>query len=207
MIGRKFSRLLVLSEAERLHQKRPRYKCACDCGNISLVEGRHLRGEKIKSCGCLNRLRIGDFSRTHGMTETTEYKAWCGIKRRCLNINDKRYPEYGGRGIKICDAWANSFEQFYKDMGERPSGSYSIERVNVNGNYEPSNCVWIHNAEQSKNRRSNVIITHNGKTMILSEWAQETGLQSETISSRIKRGWSIADALTKPIRLAKKHPI
>ena len=196
--------LFVLEDAERINPKRPRYKCLCDCGNYSIVEGRHLRDGKIKSCGCLAKKRIGDFSRTHGMTNSPEYKTWSGIKRRCLNKNDARYHHYGGRGILICERWKNSFEAFLYDMGEKPHGNYSIERIDFNGHYEPTNCKWIKNEVQQKNKRSNVILSSSGKTMILSDWAKETGLSASTISARLRYGWSVDDALSKPLSYPKK---
>lgn len=200
MIGKKFARLLVVEETERINPKRPRYKCLCDCGKTSNVEGRHLRAKTILSCGCLASEKLGNRSRTHGLTESPEYLTWCGIKRRCLNKNDARYPDYGGRGISICNSWANSFEAFLKDMGGKPTLAHSIERIDYNKGYDKFNCKWITMASQAKNRRSNVVITLNGKSMILTDWARQTGISTATISARIRYGWSIEDTLTKPVR-------
>lgn len=205
MIGYKFNRLTVIEEVDRIHPKRPMYACKCDCGKMKNVEGRRLREGTIKSCGCLSKELTRIRSITHGMTDSSEYKTWCGIKRRCLNENDKRYPEYGGRGIKICDSWSNSFQSFFHDMGEKPEG-YSIERIDVNGNYEKSNCKWIKLSSQASNKRTNVKITHKNETKNLSDWSLETGIKAETISARIKRGWSIEKSLSIIPQLTKKNP-
>lgn len=195
MTGRRFNRLTVISETTRIHPKRPMYICLCDCGTMKNVEGRRLREGVVKSCGCLSKETTKSRSTTHGMTDSVEYKVWCGIKRRCLNKNDKRFQSYGGRGIKICDSWKNSFESFFSDMGYRPDG-FSIERIDVNGDYEPKNCKWIKLSSQASNKRSNIRITYNNTTRILSEWSMLTGIKPGTISARLNRGWSIKKSLS-----------
>lgn len=195
MIGKTFNFLTVISETIRTHHKRPMYVCKCSCGSIKNVEGRRLREGTVKSCGCFAKESLKIRSVTHGMTYSAEYKTWCGMKRRCLNKNDKRYPAYGGRGIKICDSWLYSFESFFQDMGKKPKG-FSIERKDVNGNYEHSNCEWIKISSQASNKRSNVKITHNNTTKNLCEWSLITGIKPGTISARIKSGWSIEKSLS-----------
>ena len=122
------------------------------------------------------------------------YFTWCDMRKRCLLPSHKNYGRYGGRGITICDRW-NSFDNFFADMGEKPKG-LTIERIDVNGNYYPENCKWASRKEQNKNRNSNVKITFNGITKIVSEWADELGISKFCIRYRLKAGWSIERALT-----------
>ena len=131
------------------------------------------------------------------MSKTTTYKSWCHMKERCLNEGNQDYPDYGGRGIQVCDRWL-SFENFYADMGEKPRGRYSIDRLDTDGGYEPSNCRWATDKQQARNKRNNRAIEFNGRTQLLVEWSQETGVRQETIRYRLKHGWSVADALYTP---------
>jgi hypothetical protein len=123
------------------------------------------------------------------------------MRARCLQKNNRSYQNYGGRGIAICERW-DSFENFLADLGERPEG-YSIERKDVNGNYEPGNCMWLETPKQARNRRSSVQITFRGRTQLLTDWSNELGISSGCISNRIARGWSPEEALTIPVGTAK----
>ena len=134
------------------------------------------------------------------MKNTPEYEAWAGMKKRCLNPNFKSYNSYGGRGIKICQTWQNSFEQFYKDMGPRPSFEHSVDRIDNNGDYTPNNCRWATRSEQSRNKSVTRLISFKGKTQCLTDWAKEKGLSKDVLWRRLKAGWSIERALTSPIR-------
>jgi hypothetical protein len=122
------------------------------------------------------------------------------MKSRCLNPSDKSYNDYGGRGIKICDKWLESFESFYKDIGPRPSSKYSINRIDNNGNYDPKNCNWALRKEQNRNKRSNINLTYNGKTQCIVDWSRELGIKRTTLSRRIERGWSVERALTELVK-------
>lgn len=134
------------------------------------------------------------------MCKTDEYNAWQHIRSRCYNKNSPAYPEYGGRGITVCDRWLESFENFYADMGPKPSRKHSIDRYPDNdGPYSPSNCRWATRAEQNRNTRQNVILEFNGKRMCLTEWADLLGICKTTLFARIQRdGWSVERALTTP---------
>jgi len=143
----------------------------------------------------------------HGMTNTRLHHIWKSIKQRCYNPNNNRYSNYGGRGITVCDEWRNSFNAFYEwAMANGYADDLTIDRKDTNGNYEPSNCCWATQKEQQNNRRNNCLITHNGETHTLAEWAAITGLKYQTIQRRLKTGWNIKDALTiKPVVGATRH--
>lgn len=131
----------------------------------------------------------------HGKSHSAEWSAWKNIIRRCHTTTDKSYPYYGGRGIKVCDRWRDSFINFYQDMGARPDG-LTLERIDNNGDYTPENCKWATRYEQGANQRSNHLITHEGKTQTLSEWARERGIKRSTLSGRIHRNkWSVQKSL------------
>jgi len=131
---------------------------------------------------------------THGMSYSSEYKVWAGMKGRCA---DKKQKSHGGRGITVCERW-QSFENFYADMGPRPSDKHSIERIDNDGNYEPSNCRWATLSEQMRNTRRNRIVEFRGEKRTISEWAVITGLTHKLITWRLNNGWPAEDALTTP---------
>lgn len=130
---------------------------------------------------------------------TPEYRAWQSMKARCENPNRKFYENYGGRNIRVCERWVNSFENFLSDMGRRPRGT-SLDRINNNGNYEHSNCRWASRKQQARNTRSNRMIEFNGQSKSLSQWADEIGITSATLGKRIEHGWEIERAMTAPVR-------
>lgn len=156
------------------------------------------------NCKCGRHL---PHARTHGYTGTPEHSVWKHIRQRCLNPNDKSFPDYGGRGIKICDRWLASFENFFEDMGKRPARGYSIERINNDGDYCPENCIWAKDRIiQNNNTRKNVFLTHNGQTMTVTQWARHIDIPAATLWKRIQREWSTEDALTLPVNMiATRH--
>jgi hypothetical protein len=127
------------------------------------------------------------------MANNLEYNIWQSMKQRCYDSNHKAYNHYGGRGIAMCEEWRTDFWKFLEDMGKRPSKLHSIDRINVNGNYEPDNCRWATMKEQQNNRRNNVLLTYNNKTQTQAQWANELGISEKTISSRLALGWSISE--------------
>ena len=138
--------------------KPPKWICNCDCGKQNLsIFGMHLRTGHTKSCGCYNLEQIKIRSTIHGMTKTPEHKTWSEMRQRCYNPNNNQFNDWGGRGIAVCDRWKDSFQNFYEDMGPRPSDKYSIDRIDNNGNYQPSNCKWSSRKDQARNTRKNVI--------------------------------------------------
>ncbi len=151
----------------------------------------------------MNNNDSGKRNKTHGVSYSSEYRVWVDMKIRCYDINNKRYKDYGGRGIKICDRWLNKengLQNFLNDMGKKPSSKYSIERINNNGDYVPENCRWATMKEQGCNRRNSRYITYKGKTQILIDWCNELNLLYETIRNRLYLyGWSIEEAFETPI--------
>ena len=135
---------------------------------------------------------------THGMCNTPENRAWGDMKQRCHNKDNKRYHRYGGRGIKVCKRWRKSFENFIKDMGLRPSPKHSLERIDNNKGYLPSNCTWATREDQYRNRAPTKLITYNGKTLSTAEWGRTVGLSKECMYYRIKAGWGIGRILDTP---------
>lgn len=192
-IGKVFSRLTVVDVFNE--NKKWRYLCKCSCGNEKVVERGNVINGLTKSCGCL-RIEMGKTkTKTHGKAKTSTYTIWSQIIQRCENKNSPAYKNYGGRGIIVCKEW-HSFENFIRDMGERPKGM-SIDRIDNSAGYDKNNCRWATREEQSRNRRNNINITYKGTTMCMNEWARETGLHRITISRRLKKGLSIKKVLTK----------
>lgn len=151
--------------------------------------------------GCNQPFSAKGMCRQHYRKEkfgSTPYYVWTGMKSRCSDKNNKDYPNYGGRGITVCDRWKNSFENFYKDMGDKPSTNHSIDRIDNSGNYEPGNCHWIPLKDQNLNKRSNRIINYNGKTQILKVHCQELKLEYSFILNRLTHGWSVERAFNEP---------
>lgn len=165
--------------------------CTCSCGKEINTTTHQLRSGKTKSCGCLSRERVTK----HGMEGTPTYNTWAHMLSRCRNSKHKQYSDYGGRGIEVCDRWLK-FENFFADMGEKPDG-LSLDRVDNDGNYEPSNCRWASDRQQVNNRR-NSPTGRDGKS--LAELAREHGLPWRRVFERVRSGWDVERALNTPIR-------
>ena len=199
LTGKRFNRLTVTNKHKTMNG-RIYWKCICDCGNIKFIASCHLRSGSTVSCGCYQLDAIHKSLYKHGCSKTRLYKIWGKMKGRVLNPKDHKYSIYGGRGISMCDEWINSFESFEKwSMSNGYREDLSIDRIDVNGNYEPSNCRWIKLEEQAKNRRSNKFLTMNGVTKIASDWGKQYGIAGSLILQRIRCGWSVEDAITIPV--------
>lgn len=203
LTGRKFGRLLVIERAENFKSGDARFKCKCDCGNEVIAGSQNLKRGTTKSCGCLQKEVTINRSSIHGMTNTRIFRTWAGMKHRC---EDSKNEHYGARGIKVCDEWTNDFMSFYNwSMENGYNDSLTIERIDVNGNYEPSNCKWATIKEQNSNKTNKRLIEFNGKTLSLTQWAEETGIEKDTIFNRLKDGWTVERALTQPIKKQKNN--
>lgn len=202
LTGQKFGRLTVVNRAENTAQGKIRWLCTCDCGATTRVSRSDLLQGRVKSCGCLRRettAKMGKANATHSEYGTRLYHVWQGMKQRCSYAKGFAYTDYGGRGIYVCDEWRNSFEEF-RDwaMANGYRDDLSIDRIDVNGNYEPSNCRWATMKIQQNNRRNNRLLTINGVTMTLAGWADKTGISSACIANRLSYGWPEQDLLIEP---------
>jgi len=210
LTGRRFSRLVVVGPVERRPVGRKGHLrlfwlCQCDCGLQTRLEKSKLTGGWTKSCGCLHRDTRKTCNLRHGhgragAARTAEYRIWSTIKTRCTNPKRKDFDHYGGRGIKLCERWA-AFENFYADMGPRPTPRHTVERRDRNANYEPDNCRWATWEEQANNTSRSRLITAMGRTLTPSQWEGEVGISAKTIRSRLGYGWSEEDAVTVPVKL------
>lgn len=192
----KFGRLTALC---RLHNTKGKTKwlCVCDCGNFKEVRVSHLISKHTNSCGCLHKENISNLFSKHHKTKTRIYTTWLSMKSRCYNKSNKDYMYYGGRGIKLCDEWCDDFQSFYDwAINNGYKDNLTIDRIDVNGNYEPNNCRWITTKQQARNRRDNKLYTINDVTRCLSEWCEIYKLKYQKVYDRLyKLGWSIERAL------------
>lgn len=209
-VGEKFNFLTIIGE---IKEKVLMAVVECDCGTVKKIRKSRVVSGETKSCGCFARetarktielirekrvltpearARMGGTTRykpSHGMKGSPEYVAWCSMINRCTNKRSTSYRTHGARGIKVCDRWVESFSNFFKDMGCRPSSMHSLDRIDNDGNYEPENCRWATPQQQQRNKRTSTVITHEGKSLTAAEWSEITGIKADTIASRKRRGW------------------
>ena len=189
-----------------VRKKQAVWTCLCDCGREKVISAASLYAP-LKCgripCEC-NKPLVGPRT-THGMSKTSEHKAWLKIKERCRDLNCKDYPDYGGRGIAICARWLESFENFYADMGAKPTPTHSIDRLDVNGDYEPGNCRWATPIEQANNKRTNVRVVLGETEMSVSDAARITGINPKCLVKRAKKGFTGAE-LFEPRSLKTMPP-
>jgi len=196
--GQRFGRLTVIREAE--HQYGHRYiLCKCDCGNEKSINLNSLVKGTSNSCGCYRKEYMANKNYKHGCTPRGKidrlHHIWSGMKNRCLNPNIRGYKHYGGRGIKICDEWVNDFTVFRTwALANGYADNLTLDRINVNGNYEPSNCRWATIKEQSNNTRVNHRVTYKGETHTLSEWGDKLGINPNIIGRRLSKGMPVEKA-------------
>ena len=197
--GQVFGRLTVFCPSVTI-ARASMWSCVCVCGNSTSVSLSNLKRGWVTSCGCFWRQRITK----HGMSNTTEYRIWQQMIQRCTNPKNQGYIRYGGRGITVCNRWLK-FKHFLKDMGLRPSKQHSIERVDNDGGYSPSNCVWATRKDQSRNQTTSKFLVINGVKKSIAQWGEEHGLRPSVIYRRINRGWKTKDLLIKSDRSANKR--
>jgi hypothetical protein len=201
--GKRFGRLVVLNCAGSKNKKII-WHCKCDCGNEIDVIGNSLQSGNTMSCGCLHKEIAAETARKthtkHGMIKTRLYTIWVDIKQRCRNKKQPEYRIYGGRGIDVCNEWYNSFETF-RDwaLNNGYQESLTIDRINNNGNYEPSNCRWATVKQQAENRRTNVFIEYNGERKTKAEWSRILSNNTSLVSNRLALGWNAQDAVSIPL--------
>lgn len=186
MIGKRYGSLTVIKLEYKAKNGSNYWLCKCDCGNKTIVRTDNLRNGHTKSCGCLREKTSSELLTTHGLSETRIYKIYKAMKSRTTNKNSTGYKNYGGRGIKICDEWLSDFRKFYYwSINNGYKDGLTIDRIDVNGNYEPSNCRWTTMKEQGNNKRNNHNITYNGETHTMKQWAERLGINYYTLERRI----------------------
>lgn len=195
LIGQKFGRLTVLEKS----QTKRKWICRCDCGNILEAYGYDIKSGHTKSCGCYRREKLKDLYTTHNHSQCRNgkphklYQVWHSMTQRCCNSNSAPYDRYGGRGIRVCQRWLK-YENFLEDMGKDWEEGLTIERIDNDGNYEPSNCKWVTQKQQTRNTSRNKYITYKGETKSLGEWVEILGQPYNRIYKRLLRGASIDEA-------------
>lgn len=192
--GDRFGKLTVIDRnPKNSSDRRKRWDCLCDCGKRITVRSKELLVGDTRSCGCA---KDGSWNVTHGLRHTPEYRIWTGMKGRCSNPNRINYVEYGGRGVTICDRW-HKFENFYEDMGARPSKAHSIDRMNNDGPYAPENCRWATKKEQANNRRTNLVISYGGRAWNLSELSAHLEIPKTTLRYRHIHGLGLIEPIKR----------
>jgi hypothetical protein len=197
LVGQRFGRWSVLQKASG------GYVCRCDCGVERLVPGDRLQRGGSLSCGCYARENAARLGTKHGHyaggKPSPELRSWLKMKSRCYDPHNNRFDRYGCRGIRVCDRWLHSFENFLADMGPRPSPKHSIDRIDNDKDYCPENCKWSTAREQARNRSTCRYLEHGGKRMLLTDWARELGVTKALLNTRLRRGWSVARTLSTPL--------
>ena len=201
LTGQRFGRLVVVFRAKNDSRGNARWICECECGNMVAVTTGRLRSGHTQSCGCRKRdlmANTGRANATHKLSFSRLYNIWHKMKQRCLNSNHIHFKNYGGRGIAVCDEWREDFKAFYDwAMRNGYADNLTIDRIDNDGNYCPSNCRWVTAKQQQNNLRKNRLLTFDGETHSVSEWARLKGIKKETLFARLRAGWSIARALEK----------
>lgn len=210
LTGQKFGRLTVIERAGSTKHGAAKWMCECDCGNKKAVIGDELRKGNTTSCGCYAKEVaketathfIAGKNKTHGITMSPIYREWTSMKQRCYNTKNKSFKNYGGRNIKVCDRWVNSFDAFYKDVSKLPNfgnHGYSLNRIDNNGDYEPNNVEWADAVTQANNRRSSRYVCYNGQQLTIAQLSRLTNMPYKKIYKRIVLlHWEIEKAISTP---------
>lgn len=191
ILGQKFGRLTAVKRLQNNKKKNAVWLCACECGGNAEATGYSLRNGHTKSCGCLRTEMIvaeAKKNSTHGLSGHPAYHIWGEMMRRCIDEDHPRYDSYGGRGIGVCDRW-KILQNYIDDMWPRPGPGYSVDRIDNDGDYSPENCRWATNTDQQRNKRSTVLIRHNGEMKTATEWSEIYGINAATILHRHHEGW------------------
>ena len=205
LTGKRLGRLTVLGRNLDNPKGPVMWDCICDCGNKVVRNAKWIRSNGVQSCGCYTREHLISRVTSHGQSRSPEYRAWVGMKMRCENETNGAYCKYGERGIRVCERW-QTFENFFADMGPKPSPKHTLDRIDGTKGYSPDNCRWASHKEQQRNLKNNVYLEHDGKSLIAADWAVIVGIDAKTIQSRVtKLGWTTEEALTLPLHFHHKH--
>lgn len=194
--GKTYGRLTVIEKYKSING-RVHWSCQCTCGKIITAPTSNLSGGNTTSCGCQRAETIKEVCTTHGLTSSPEYQNWAAMKSRCNNRSHKDYPNYGGRGIKVCKRWSDSFEAFLADMGCRPTPSHTVDRRDGNEDYTPNNCRWATTTEQSRNRSVTRYVEYEGQRITLQELADQTSCDYDKLKYRLNRGCTVENAIAE----------
>lgn len=207
LTNQKFGRLLVVKRMGSDKFKHSIWLCKCDCGNIKIIASNHLKRGNTKSCGCLAKEILSKRMSRHNMNGTRINRIWLRMKNRCNNKNDEHYKNYGERGIKVCNEWndkENGFMNFYNwAMQNGYKSDLTIDRIDVNGNYEPNNCRWITMFDQQSNKRNNYFIEYYGKRYTISQLSRHLKISKDTLRQRIKNNWKLEE-LNLPVGFKRR---
>jgi len=199
--GQRFGRWKVLQWGGAVQTG---WLCRCDCGFLGFVKSQTLRNKRSAQCQDCHNAWVKEKMTKHAGWKHELYNIWSGMNRRCYEPGNNKYHIYGGRGIKVCKKWKEDPYQFFKDMGPRPSKNYTVDRIDGDGDYAPGNCRWATQKEQQRNRRVQRLITYNGETKCIAEWAEQYGMNQNTLRSRFNLGWDFERAVTEPIRFINR---
>lgn len=207
LTGVRVGRLVVESYAYT-RDKKAYWNCVCDCGNKCVVGAKNLRKGIARSCGCLKKESMRKVASKHGLSSTRLYHIWTGMKGRCYNPNNPRYNSYGGRGILIHEEWLNNFESFYNwAISNGYAENLTLDRIDNNRGYSPDNCRWANQKQQCNNKSNNHLLTYNGKTQNITQWAEELGIGRRTLTDRLTYSWTLEEVFTKPLKKVNQELI
>lgn len=206
-MGDKFGRMTVVEFVGKSKNGSTLVQCRCDCGKTKIVRLCNLISGATKSCGCIanefliQRNKNNKYASTHLKSKTRIYRIWEDIKQRCYNKKQANYKWYGAKGISMCVEWKDSFENFCAwALLNGYNEQLTIDRIDANGNYEPSNCRWVTSREQARNKSSNIYVTINGETKVLKDWCETYCISYATVQTRIRGGWGIVKAIQTPVK-------
>lgn len=189
LMHQKFGKLTVIDSAPNDKHGNKRWKCQCECGNITFVDSHTLVSGRSKSCGCVHSELAKNLNASHKMSNTRLYHCWIDMKSRCYNPKNKCFDIYGGRGISVCKEWKNDFEAFYNwSVANGYSDDLKIDRIDCDGNYEPSNCRWANDSIQANNRRNSHLVTYHGQTDTLDNMCRKLNINSKVVRGRLRNG-------------------
>jgi len=199
VVGQRYGRYLVIAKSDkRTKANKQVVLCKCDCGTEREVVVNNLRSGTSTSCGCWKDEKTGARRKIHGYSKNSMYHRYRSMIRRCYDPLHKEFHNYGGRGIKVCDRWLESIENYMEDMGKAPFYMASIDRIDNNGDYLKENCHWATKKEQTINRRTTKMIEYNGESLCLSDWSRKLGFEKQFVQKRLKRGWTVEEAIKNP---------